>query len=307
VLWAYAASECMHFRGQIGWWPPWRDPGAVREHRPVLIPQPVERDGDAAEERRRPTRLLSAVAPAASTSSAKAVSVFREVPDLLSALGPRARELADLRAPLVTVEPGPWLPPVPRGGAGRHFGLLLLDGLAMRRLSVNGRTGAELLGSGDLLQPWLLQPPYDTLRAESDWDVLERARLAVLDADFARQVAPWPEVGAALVARALERARRLSFHHVVSHFPGLSGRLLALFWSLADRWGRVTSDGVVVPVELTHAAVAELVGASRPSVSTALAHLAREGTVRRIAGGWLLDMNSMELIDPGPEGMTPAA
>jgi CRP-like cAMP-binding protein len=263
----------------------------------MAISQPVELNGGPAGDRRRPDRVRPV----------QAVSVFREVPDLLSGLGPRAGELADLRAPLITVERGPWLPDTPREAAGRHFGLLVLDGLVLRRLSVNGRTGAELLGSGDLLRPWLLQPPYDTLVAESGWEVLERARLAVLDARFAAQVAPWPEVGAALVARALERARRLSFHHVVSHIPGLYSRLLGLFWSLADRWGRVTPDGVVVPVKLTHATVAELVGASRPSVSTALAQLAREGTVQRITGGWLLDMSSMKFTDPRSEGATPRA
>jgi CRP/FNR family transcriptional regulator, cyclic AMP receptor protein len=219
-----------------------------------------------------------------------------------SGLGERSRELADLRTPLITVERGPWLPPTPREGAGRHLGMLLLDGLVLRRLSLNGRTGAELLGGGDLLQPWLLQSPNDTLVAEPGWEVLEPARLAVLDGRFAAQVAPWPEVGAALVARARERARRLSFHHVVSHVPGLYGRLLGLFWTLADRWGRVTPDGVVVPVRLTHATVAELIGASRPSVSTALSPLSREGTVRRIAGGWLLDMQSMEPADGDPDG-----
>jgi CRP/FNR family transcriptional regulator, cyclic AMP receptor protein len=273
----------------------------------MAISQPAEPNGARTKERGRRHRILTAVDARASARPTQAVSVFREVPDLLSGLGPRGGELADLRAPLITVERGPWLPHAPREGAERHFGLLLMEGLVLRRLSVNGRTGAELLGSGDLLQPWLLQPPYDTLVAESGWEVLEPARLAVLDARFAAQVAPWPEVGAALVARALERARRLSFHHVVSHIPGLNGRLLALFWSLADRWGRVTPEGVVVRVKLTHATVAELVGASRPSVSTALAHLARDGTVRRVAGGWLLDARSLEPTDSSPQSATPAA
>jgi CRP/FNR family cyclic AMP-dependent transcriptional regulator len=234
-----------------------------------------------------------------SSASTPVVSVFREVPELLSGLGEGGREVADLRVPLMLVERGPWSPPAPRQSAEPHFGVLLLDGLVLRRLTLNGRTGAELLGAGDLLQPWLRQPPYETLVAEPGWEVLERARLAVLDGRFAAQVAPWPEIAATLVGRALERACRLSFQHVASHTPGLYGRLLALFWALADRWGRVTPNGVLVPLGLTHATMAELVGAARPSVSTALAKLARNGTVCRISGGWLLDMRSMELHAPG--------
>jgi hypothetical protein len=102
-------------------------------------------------------------------------------------------------------------------------------------------------------------------------------------------VAPWPEIAAALVARATERARMLAFQHVASHIPRLEGRLLALMWAFADRWGRVTREGVVIPVRLTHATLAELVGASRPSVSTALARMAREGALIRTSAGWLLD------------------
>jgi CRP/FNR family cyclic AMP-dependent transcriptional regulator len=235
---------------------------------------------------------------------ARAVSIFEEAPDLLRGLGPRvAAEVAHLRVPLLVLERGPWAPPSLRQDPGRHFGLLVLDGLLLRRVTLHGRTGAELLGDGDLLQPWVLQPPYDTLVAEPGWEVLEQTRLAVLDGRFAARVAPRPEVAAALLARAIERARMLAFQHVASHIPGLEGRLLALFWGLADRWGRVRPDGVLIPVPLTHATVAELVGASRPSVSTALAQLARQGAVQRQGAGWLLDRRAPR---GQPRTMTPA-
>jgi CRP/FNR family transcriptional regulator, cyclic AMP receptor protein len=157
---------------------------------------------------------------------------------------------------------------------------------------VGGRRGAERLGEGDLRQPWVKQMPYDTLDAEPGWEVLEPARLAILDRRFAARVSPWPEIAASLLARAIERVRMLAFQHVASHIPGLEGRLLALMWAYADRWGRVTPHGVVVPLRLTHATLAELVGASRPSVSTALARLAREGVLNRTAAGWLLDRSA---------------
>ena len=66
-------------------------------------------------------------------------------------------------------------------------------------------------------------------------------------------------------------------------------RLKALFWHLAERWGRVSGDGVIVPLALTHRILGQLVGARRPTVSTALSELAeREELTRRPDGSWLL-------------------
>jgi hypothetical protein len=65
--------------------------------------------------------------------------------------------------------------------------------------------------------------------------------------------------------------------------------LKALFWHLAERWGRVSGDGVIVPLALTHRILGQLVGARRPTVSTALSELAeREELTRRPDGSWLL-------------------
>jgi CRP/FNR family cyclic AMP-dependent transcriptional regulator len=226
------------------------------------------------------------------------VSVFDEVPDLLQHLDPpMAAEAARLKVPLLVAEPGPWLPPMRPGATRCHLGLLVLEGLLLRRVRLSRRGGAELLGRGDLLQPWVSQPPYDTLVVETDWEVLERTRIAVLDGRFATRVALWPDVAAALVERVIERTRTLAFQVAASHITGLERRLLALMWALADRWGRVTADGVLVPLRLTHATLAELVGASRPSVTTALVHLAREGALERLPRGWLLHGEPPERAD----------
>jgi CRP/FNR family transcriptional regulator, cyclic AMP receptor protein len=164
------------------------------------------------------------------------------------------------------------------------------------------RSGAELLGGGDLLQPWGPQPPYETLAVKHNWEVLERSRLAVLDGRFAARVAPWPEVAAALLERAIERSRTLAFQLAASHIIGLERRLLVLMWALADRWGRVTAKGVLVPLQLTHVTLADLVGASRPSVSTALAELARRDALERRPGGWLLRGGPPGDVQAGAKG-----
>jgi CRP/FNR family cyclic AMP-dependent transcriptional regulator len=64
--------------------------------------------------------------------------------------------------------------------------------------------------------------------------------------------------------------------------------LLLLLWHLADRWGRVTPDGVRVALGVTHQTLADLVAARRPSVTTALQQLARQGLLGRDGDAWLL-------------------
>ncbi len=83
---------------------------------------------------------------------------------------------------------------------------------------------------------------------------------------------------------ACSRAHSLAITLAVSNLRRVDIRLLVLLWHLADRWGRVTPDGVVVPLKLTHETFARLVGAQRPSVTTALRQLEQEGLVRRSAG-----------------------
>src|ERR687895_154822 len=123
--------------------------------------------------------------------SPPSVAVFQEVPELLREICPEERpEVSRLRVQVTVVDRGPWHPPVPRNGARTHLGLLVLEGLVLRRVTLGERKGAELLGAGDLLQPWVRQMPYDTLDAEPGWEVLERARLAILDRRVAAPVLP---------------------------------------------------------------------------------------------------------------------
>jgi CRP/FNR family transcriptional regulator, cyclic AMP receptor protein len=61
-----------------------------------------------------------------------------------------------------------------------------------------------------------------------------------------------------------------------------------LFWELADRWGTVRGDGTHVPLRLTHAVLADLVAARRPTVTTALGELADRSAVIWTGADWLL-------------------
>ncbi len=59
--------------------------------------------------------------------------------------------------------------------------------------------------------------------------------------------------------------------------------------AFATGWGRVTSEGVLLPLCLSHRMLGELVGARRPSVSTAAAALEKaDRLIRRPDGTWLV-------------------
>jgi len=231
---------------------------------------------------------------AAPVAELRSVALFEEFPELLQGMTPEARaNVRRLRARVVVLDRGPWEPPTLRAQNHSHFGFLILDGAILRRVRLGERSAGELLGCGDLVQPWQHDSPYDSIVATPGWELLDRSRLAVLDSGFAARAAPYPQIAAALITRASERARMLAFQHVASHIPSLDSRLLALMWAFADRWGRVTPKGIAIRLRLTHATLAELAGASRPSVSTALGRLERAGCLRRFAMGWLLSREAM--------------
>jgi CRP-like cAMP-binding protein len=86
----------------------------------------------------------------------------------------------------------------------------------------------------------------------------------------------------------------------ISHYPRLDERLLFLLWELADRYGTVRTDGIHVPIPMTHEVVSHLVGARRPSVSGALSRLAATGLLTRDEHGWLLQGEAPALQSPAP-------
>jgi CRP-like cAMP-binding protein len=120
--------------------------------------------------------------------------------------------------------------------------------------------------------------------------VIEPAELAVLDPRLAPVLSRWPAVLDELMRRAVRRSHRLGIQLAIGELQGVDVRLLTMLWHIAERWGRVTLAGVVLPFGLTHETLGRLVGAQRPTVTSALSELAERGAVRRLPGGrgWLL-------------------
>src|SRR4051794_12671908 len=168
------------------------------------------------------------------------------------------------------------------------FGLLVLSGVLCRRVVQSESYGAELIGPGDLMRPWDLIGEWSTLPVESNWLVLQPTRLAILDGDFARRASPYPEVAASLLQRALVRSRYLAILIAIVSQRRIETRLTMLFWHLADRFGKLRGEWVEIPLPLTHATLAEMIAARRPSVTSALSKLQARGVLLRQPGGWRL-------------------
>jgi hypothetical protein len=220
-----------------------------------------------------------------------AVRVLDHDPDLAEGLEAEAtmRARHALTAPVIDVDVGDWRPDAAlANGEDGRLGVLVLEGLLAREVRIVGRSCAELVGAGDLVHPWggqQLSPPPVEVR----WHALAPSRLAVLGRPFLHAVADYPDVVQRLVMRSIERSQSLAVGLAISCITGLRVRLLALLWQLAGRWGKVGHEGVAVPLPLTHAMLGRLVGASRPSVSTALKELEHAGEIsRRVGGGYML-------------------
>ncbi|HEX3735567.1 MAG TPA: Crp/Fnr family transcriptional regulator [Solirubrobacterales bacterium] len=219
------------------------------------------------------------------------VPVLRLDPDLGAAVAVESRGAAvrACGARVLDLPRGNWDADSDEGAPARAgFGLLALSGVLCRRVVQSERYGAELIGSGDLMRPWDRIGEWSTIPTDSSWTVIEPARLAVLDADFARRAAPFPEIALTLARRALMRSRYLAILIAIVSQRRVETRLTMLFWHLADRFGQRHGEWVEIPVPLTHSLLGELVAARRPTVTTALTRLDERGVLRREGRGWRL-------------------
>jgi CRP-like cAMP-binding protein len=215
------------------------------------------------------------------------IRVFDVDPDLLGAVDDRSADFLRHRATArrIWVDAGEWSPP--RYDPATTAGYLVIEGLIVRTVHLAGRPCPELLGPGDLLRP------YDTaessLETETSYVALERTTVAALDESFTALAARWPTILVALLSRSAERSRSLAFTLAIAHMRRAEERLRACLWHLADRFGRVTPDGVHVPLRLTHELLAQLTCMRRPTASSALGRLCDAGHLRRRSDGtWLL-------------------
>ena len=139
-----------------------------------------------------------------------------------------------------------------------HLGVLVLDGVVAHDVLLGGSASTELLGPGDVLQPWIGR---DAPAAAAHGPLVRAGR------EPCRAAGPPVRLAARRLAGGQRRAdgppgrarERLATAQAISKLTRVDRRVLAFLWHLAERWGRVTSDGVLVPLTLSH----RMLGADR--------------------------------------------
>lgn len=184
-----------------------------------------------------------------------------------------------------TIERSEPLPEALIAPSGRPpLGCLVLEGFIAQLVEFGVRRGRIVLGPGDVFCPWERGSCPAPIPDDESWLAMSQARLALLDLHFEAVCSQLPGVTAELMSRGLQATRSLALHRALSQLPSLQERLLVLLWHFADRWGKVTTNGVVIPLRLPHRTLAELVAASRPSVTNALNGLRQGGHLSRERG-----------------------
>jgi CRP/FNR family transcriptional regulator, cyclic AMP receptor protein len=228
----------------------------------------------------------------------RVVRMIDEDAELFAGIPEPARRAVGARAiaPLIELERGPWDAGANGAATGGSIGLLVLDGMLLHSVRVGTEPRSELLGAGDVIRPWD-GGDGESVPFQTSWEVVQPARIAVLDGRFAVLAGRWPQLTAALIARATRRARGLALQLAVTDLRRVDERLMLFFWQMADRWGRVRPDGVLVPLPVTHDVLARLVGVQRPTVTSALRRLSDAGRLHRLP-------DKTWLLDPRPSGLT---
>jgi CRP/FNR family transcriptional regulator, cyclic AMP receptor protein len=188
---------------------------------------------------------------------------------------------------LVRVPRGPWA--LPSAGASDRddiFGLIVVEGLLGREMALGEHYIFELLCHGDVLMLHAAEPPR--LGSGVKLTALSEMNLLVLRSSFISAAARWPSLLANLNRRLEAQRQRLAMHGLTAHLPRAEHRVLLALWNLADSCGRVTPDGIVLPLSLTHDVIGHLVASRRPTVTLAMGALEAAGCIRRRSDGCVI-------------------
>ncbi len=162
------------------------------------------------------------------------------------------------------------------------FDFLIVDGVVLKETTLAGRSALELLGPGDVLAPPLTAASQLDSRAVSRYLAHGRVALAVIEARFRQAARRWPGLADFLHDRLGRQTHRASMHLAMLHLTPIEDRVIALFADLGERFGRVSADGIVIDLPLTHEIIGGLIGRRRPTVTIALQQLASDGLLERL-------------------------
>jgi CRP-like cAMP-binding protein len=237
-------------------------------------------------------------------------SLLRLDPDLGRLLADERRDAAErqLIVNVVDVAPGECTPHQFLGEPSpASIGTLVVGGTIVREIRVHDAPSAELFGPGDIIRRSHSATDMQVAPASVRWDAVDRTSVALMNGRTALMLRHYPEVMAVVLDRINSRAERLAITQAISQLTGVENRVEMLLWHLSERWGRVGKGGVTVTLRLSHRLLGALVGARRPTVSTAVARLAEEGRVVRANDGtWVLAGFGPPSVAPSEPPMQPS-
>jgi hypothetical protein len=146
--------------------------------------------------RRQPVRDREESPLATRNAVDREIQLLRIDPGLGEDLAAEDLESANrqVTAKALTFPTGPWRVGPDDFDPVANLGLLLIDGLLTRQVTVADYTCADVLGPGDVLQPWLRQ----SVATEIDCEAVALLRMAVLDRSL---VGPQPSFNTSTSAR----------------------------------------------------------------------------------------------------------
>lgn len=218
-----------------------------------------------------------------SSSAYSTVSLARALPEILASVPADDRQLAErtLTVPLVTADDVD-LADVIGEQIPAAFGFLIVDGVVLKETTLARRSALELLGPRDVLPPPLTAVRQLESRAVSRYLAHGPVSLAAIEAHFRHASRRWPGIADILHDRLGRQTHRASMHLAMLHLPRIEDRVIALFSDLAERFGRVAEDGILIDLPLTHEEIGGLVAGRRPTVTIALQKLAANGLLKRL-------------------------
>ena len=212
-------------------------------------------------------------------------------PDLGSGVGEEEWGLARsaCRGELFCLPTGVWRVSDSAGERDDLLGFVIVEGLVCREVGLRDRYMLELLGPGDVLQLPVAVPDRPRLGGPVRLTAAVDTVLVALGDSLARAAGRWPGLLAVVHRRVEAQRESLAIQGLIAHLPRVEQRFLLTLWHLADRWGRVTPDGTLLSLPLTHDLLGQLTAARRSTVTLAVSSLESDGYIRRTDdGAWLL-------------------
>jgi CRP-like cAMP-binding protein len=236
---------------------------------------------------RRPTRAAPAASRAGLASriggTPNIVSLLDVDPDLGRGIESRDWKAAcrATRAILTRIDRRECMLPAGACETSNIVGLILNGGMISREIALGEHVAFELLTPGDVLLPAAAERDDQDVRFRVTLTALDPAELIVLSEPFIHAAARWPSLLTNLHRRLETQRQRLAIQGLAAHLPRAEDRLLLTLWILAHRCGRVTPEGTVLPLSLSHEVLGRLAAARRPTITLALRKLERTECVQR--------------------------